>query len=958
MRFSTPSWLTRLAGLALCAAAFTATPALAVEYYSGAEQSGNNVYMYSVSTLDYYDCAYTAYCDAFVEGQEYVNGSLVNYTNGLTGYHVEADLSDTAVVGNTYTIAGFHYFFNSNTSSWDNFGYDTAAVTVYPPTPTPQISGISPDIGVVGIPGYIAIYGYNLSGTGWWGDVTVIMDGASLPMTYFSDGQINVSYPGLALGTHWLYVWTSGGPSNYMSFTVSAGDPTPTVSSFSPAVWQYNQNNQMSIAGSGFGTSPSVYVSYPDGASEWASVTNAADTLIYATAYHHSTLSGSIAVTVYSNGYWGSGFIPMYPGQPNYTALPGAASVPAVVPGGTVGQYYSVSFGATGSNWAVVGTPLPDGLSVAGNGVVSGIPRATGFGTRTVNFQMSDGLGVHSGSLTFGIQAGALKVVRTSRPVSNIRDTAYANGIGVTYSYTLCDANGYGCYDPFAISSCAGSSGISMAVSATHTAFAITYTVPPGLPGGNSVVQCDWFGIWFSIDPIDAIQVLPPPPTLDNISTPSGIWNSGLSIPFTISGTWLAPGGVFTVSDSSVSIQSYVVTGGQQANITGMLLISDTAPAVSYVFTYVASNGLATLTAPLTPRQCLSLPHVTIGNRPMTLNETIPYGNAPYHATLAASGIPSAANGTYHWSTNNPGMIQFSDPAASTVTVTVSRSGKATITVSYGTPCGNGTDSLTFVLTDDVTVVGSIDADALSPPSAASPLSGVLNNAISCGIEVSAWTLAGYTGVTPIGFQVTTADDRAYANWFLLHESANTPVPPSIMVNADAFSANASNYRAYNRFAAYWEMTGGGIQSGSVQYLHQNALLGMTPEPCTGTQLFTVASETSILNNTRKYNTGSAFQLAQGRVGQEGQAANAYLNHPNLAGSGTYFLATPWIWSAITFAADGSLLPFGQGSPQNNLQIFPTYRVYRNAGLVQTLTQSPASSFISLDSTSSYSVPF
>ncbi len=332
MRFSTPSWLTRLAGLALCAAAFTATPALAVEYYSGAEQSGNNIYMYSVSTLDYYDCAYTAYCDAFVEGQEYVNGSLVDYTNGLTGYHVEADLSDTAVVGNTYTIAGYHYFFNSNTSSWDNFGYDTAAVTVYPPpppTPTPQISGISPDIGVVGIPGYIAIYGYYLSGNGAWNDVYVWLDGAYRQVVYVSDGQINVYYSSVTLGTHTLYVGTSGGWSNGVNFTVGTGDPTPAVSSFSPTNFQYNQSNAMTISGSGFGTSPSVFLSYPDGASEWASVTNAADTLIYATAYHHSTLSGSIAVTVYSNGYWGSGFIPSYSGQPNYVMLAQASHVTA-----------------------------------------------------------------------------------------------------------------------------------------------------------------------------------------------------------------------------------------------------------------------------------------------------------------------------------------------------------------------------------------------------------------------------------------------------------------------------------------------------------------------------------------------------------------------------------------------------------------------------------------------------
>lgn len=78
------------------------------------------------------------------------------------------------------------------------------------------------------------------------------------------------------------------------------------------------------------------------------------------------------------------------------------------------------------------------------------------------------------------------------------------------------------------------------------------------------------------------------------------------------------------------------------------------------------------------------------------------------------------------------------------------------------------------------------------------------------------------------------------------------------------------------------------------------------------------------------------YQVNEGRIGPDGQAINAYLNQREDVG--TYcFMATPYIWSAIQFDANGNLLPLTQG---DTLQMFPTYWVYRNGALGAQITQA------------------
>jgi hypothetical protein len=133
--------------------------------------------------------------------------------------------------------------------------------------------------------------------------------------------------------------------------------------------------------------------------------------------------------------------------------------------------------------------------------------------------------------------------------------------------------------------------------------------------------------------------------------------------------------------------------------------------------------------------------------------------------------------------------------------------------------------------------------------------------------------------------------------------------------------------------------------------------VGRTPEPCTGLQLFSVAAEAALENGVRRVSRAMLYQVNSGRLGAEGQQVNAYLNKRQYTGPGLWPMATPYIWSAIEFAADGNVRPLLQGS---TIQIFPTYFLYRNGQRVLSgsVAQLPIIDFIGLDWLSAFVLPF
>lgn len=358
-------------------------------------------------------------------------------------------------------------------------------------------------------------------------------------------------------------------------------------------------------------------------------------------------------------------------------------------------------------------------------------------------------------------------------------------------------------------------------------------------------------------------------------------------------------------------------------------------------------------TSPVSPPKTVSVCSagtVAITSRPMIVSGST-NGQLPYFSTLNAS---SSSPGIYTWSTDSPDMIRFDFPNVGATNVRILRRGKARITVTLSTTCGRISDSLTFVLSEDVTVVGWINGNAISLPSGASPgLVGRLNTPDQCFATIGTWVAAGQ-GLGPPFPAVTTDIDRRYANAFLNKWSANNP-PPNPLLDPESVRVNPLLYRAFNRFEAAYEVVsnfGNTIQA--MQPLTFQTALGRTPDPC-AYESVTLAAERSSRDALHGVRASYVFQLNEGRIGESGQQVNAYLNKgiqgPTWAG------ATPWIWSSIKLDTDGRAVSLTTSAPNATAQIYPTYYVYAGQSLVQTIQQGDIEPFVQLDINSSYQIP-
>jgi len=298
-------------------------------------------------------------------------------------------------------------------------------------------------------------------------------------------------------------------------------------------------------------------------------------------------------------------------------------------------------------------------------------------------------------------------------------------------------------------------------------------------------------------------------------------------------------------------------------------------------------------------------------------------------------------------------------PSADHVTLAIiSTNDKATITLTYVSPCGaTATDSFTFALTNDTTVVAWIDKGPIFPGSGLlSPSDQVfmgLTDPTRCVGFLGLWASYGQQGVGKVNNNLT-AQEIQFAIQYLNAGSGNNQ-PPS---NPNTFDyVNGQDYRLYQRFQAYYEIANGAINPATVRYLTTYATNGVTPEPCSGFQILSVASQPNPRNGEFGLTSDGSlvYQLNEARVGTAGQQVNQFLNGPIF---GNWVAATPWIWSTIQFDANGKTRSWIQGS---NLQIFPAYQVFTN-GSPYSLGSFPESlanlmSFIALNTTSQYTVP-
>jgi hypothetical protein len=202
-----------------------------------------------------------------------------------------------------------------------------------------------------------------------------------------------------------------------------------------------------------------------------------------------------------------------------------------------------------------------------------------------------------------------------------------------------------------------------------------------------------------------------------------------------------------------------------------------------------------------------------------------------------------------------------------------------------------------------------------------------------------------------------TDAERVFADEFLIANTGNPAPLTQTQTGNDSGYVSSQKYRFRNRFQTYFEVTPQGTISPSSLGILQREFSpdGVTPEPCTGLKLFSLPVEDNPSDAHYAITSdGSAvYQLKENRLGPDGQAVNQYLNGP--AGQ-DFRQATPWIWSVIQFAADGTTRPWQSGGISSNLQIFPAFQMYTNGEPGVSFSQGNLMNFIGLNATSQYRI--
>jgi hypothetical protein len=201
---------------------------------------------------------------------------------------------------------------------------------------------------------------------------------------------------------------------------------------------------------------------------------------------------------------------------------------------------------------------------------------------------------------------------------------------------------------------------------------------------------------------------------------------------------------------------------------------------------------------------------------------------------------------------------------------------------------------------------------ATLPTGENSTLQSVLQNgttaeSLVCAAEIFDW-------VTGDADEVKNSTDAAYANAWLLKNSANPAPPTTITPSAQQ---SAGHFRLFNDF-------------GNGRGFYQ---VGETPDPCGAALVpagWTTGQASQYMGASGTSPSGEVYQVSGGRIGKIGQLGSEIIN-----GGRT----VPWIWSAIEFNSSGA-------STYSNVGMFPTYSLYVNGSLAATYPQSSVAAFI------------
>ena len=387
------------------------------------------------------------------------------------------------------------------------------------------------------------------------------------------------------------------------------------------------------------------------------------------------------------------------------------------LPAATVGAPYQASLAASGgtggNNWTVAAGALPAGISLAGDGSLTGTPTAPGTSTFTVQVKDTAGAAA-TRDLSISVAALPLTVTTASLP---------AGIVGTAYQATVAASGGSG-GNTWTVAAGALPAGISLAGDGSLTG-------TPTAPGtANFTVQVKDNTTGSATRPL-SIAVSPAQLTIVTTSLPGG--TAGVAYQATLSAGGGTGGYGWTVTAGSLPAGLSLSGGG---SITG----TPTTPGTATFTVQASDSSKATTTAALS---------IAIAPAPLTISTSSLPGAAvgiPYQQPLSASG----GSGNYSWTIASgalpPGLALS---RAGIIGGTPGTPGPFAFTVAVSAGAATTTRSFTISVESQVTVVTS----ALRAGTVGSPYSATL---LATG-GGAPYTWAVVSGQLPAGMSLDPA---------------------------------------------------------------------------------------------------------------------------------------------------------------------------------------------------------
>jgi len=304
--------------------------------------------------------------------------------------------------------------------------------------------------------------------------------------------------------------------------------------------------------------------------------------------------------------------------------------------------------------------------------------------------------------------------------------------------------------------------------------------------------------------------------------------------------------------------------------------------------------------------------------------------------------------GNFGWQTVDSSILalkgESAGPDVDRVTVESRAVGSASIVGRFRAASGaeDGDEAPISVATPEVVVVSWVDGSAIELPAGANPALVDNLGPISCAFTLRSWS-EGDRGL------VEGDADRRFANAWLLKNSPNGD--PGREIDPTAVEAEG-DFRLYNRFRIFFPPSSNGDRPAEA-LAGSKTLVGNSPPPCALASIGVMlgfadtSPELHPRNGERNLEGGMAFwQLAEGRIGFEGQKVDRTLNAPLGEDLPPVGAITPWIWTAVKFGPDGEFQGLGGCSEGADCSIFPTHSIFVDGERVGTIPQSDPEVFI------------